>query len=227
LIRNLDENTAEAVADGLSLNPELVEHLIKYLDGEKIAQELANTEAWTIALIQNLDANALATALNNALGTAGGQAFVVDLLSTLDGGMIAEALNNNPGITKVLMDEAGAIGLGNTLHDLLAAAGVGEPGAFLTDLIGGLDGPMMTRVLNNAWSGATLTPAELADLPYPGKTFLQCTWFLVYLKATTILGDQQGWAWSQIEGADPAGYTWSGPAVVPDPLDVPTAGPTP
>jgi hypothetical protein len=213
LIRSLDANTAGAVADGLEVNPELVEHLLKYLDGAGMAQELGNNEAWLTALIQNLDAAALAGAVNDALSTPGGQAFVSDLLSNLDGSIIGNALNQNPGLTDVLMEEGGAIGLGDTLRNLLVDAGVGGPGGFLADLIRGLDGDMMTRVLNNAWSGATLTPAELANLPYPGHTFLQCTWFLVYLKSSSLLGPQQGWAWSQIEGADPAGYHWEGPAV--------------
>jgi hypothetical protein len=218
LIQNLNADTAAAVAHGLGGNPALVENVLNHLDGTVMAGGLNANEAWLTALVGELDAGALAGALNSALGTAGGQSFVTGLLSTLDGGIVAEALNANPGLTRELMNAGGSIGLGSTLHDLLADAGAGAPGGFLTELIGGLNGTMMARVLENAASGATLTAAERARLPFQsvdgnGYTMLKVTWFYVFLQADTFLGLQRGWAWSNIEGAEP--YHWSGSAVVP------------
>jgi hypothetical protein len=218
LIQNLNANTAAAVADGLNGNPALVEHILNHLDGAVMAAGLNANGPWLTALVGALDAPSLASALNTALGTAGGQAFVTDLLSTLDGGIVADALNANPGLTRELLNAGGSIGLGTTLHDLLVDAAAGNPGAFLTDLIQGLNGTMLANVLQNAATGATLTPGEKARLPFQsangnGYTFLKVTWFYVFLKANTFLGPQAGWAWSNIEGAEP--YHWDGSAEVP------------
>jgi len=221
LIQNLDANTAVAVGDGLESNPELVEHLLNHLDGAVMAQGLNGNEAWLISLVEALDANVLAGVVNDALDNPGVQAFVTDLLSSLNGGNVAKILNVNPGLTRELMNAGGSIGLGTTLHDLLADAGAGESGGFLSELIRQLDAGVVSTALNNAATRTGLTADEIDRLPYASPTsgnhytFLQVTWFYVYLRASTFLGYQEGWAWSQIEGAET--HHWEGTHYEPTP----------
>jgi len=197
--------------------------LLNHLDGAVMAQGINDNEAWVTALVEALDANALADILNNALDDPGVQTFVTDLLSNLNGGNVAKILNVNPGLTRELMNAGGNIGLGTTLHDLLVDAGAGDTGGFLTELIRQLDAGVVSTALNNAGTRSGLTADEISRLPYESPTsgehytFLQVTWFYVYLRASTFLGYQEGWAWSQIEGAEP--HSWTGPHYEPPPLE--------
>ncbi len=131
------------------------------------------------------------------------------------------------------MEAAGDVGLGATLRDLLADAGVGGSGAFLAGLIRQLDAQVIANVLENGASGATLTTAERNRLPFVSPvsgehhTMLEVTWFYVYLKAHISmleflgLADQEGWAWSLIEGGEYENdgsandSHWEGPAWTP------------
>jgi hypothetical protein len=196
LIQNLNSNTAQAVAQGLNGNPALVENVLNRLDGKVMAAGLNANEDWLTALVGALDAPSLASALNTALGTAGGQAFVTDLLSTLDGGNVAKVLNINPQLTQELMVRGAQNGLGLTLHDLLSDADVGATGGFLTDLIAGLDPDMVSNALNNSRTAYHGAPG----LPYGPWTFLDVTWIKVYLIGG--FGLISSLAWSRIEGGE-------------------------
>jgi len=189
------------VAQGLNGNPALVEYILRNMDGAAAAQQLNANEAWLTSLVQHLDANSLANALNTALGTAGGQAFMAGLLNTLDGGIVARALNANPQLTREMLRQAGTIGLGNTLQNLLADANAGAPGAFLTDLITELDPNMIINVLNNgrnAYHGDS-------RLPYSPYSMLEVTWFQVATQASLLPGVTI-YMWTNILGGLP--YDW-------------------
>jgi hypothetical protein len=182
---------------------------------------------WTIALIQSLDPGALADAVNGALSTAGGRAFVTALLQNLDGAIVGRVLSNNPQLTEELLKRAGGwdpngpgpktpIHLGTTLKDLLKDARAGDPSGFLTTLLNGLDADVIIRVINNA-AGIRNSKGNLNDpanhgpyyndprLKYRPYTFLDVTWFKVWLQVNILPIPMAGW--SKIEG-DAERYDW-------------------
>jgi len=200
LLTNLNPTTAGAVAAGLNANPDFVDYLVRNLDGAQAAQQLNKNEAWTTALVQNLNADSIGGALNTALASAGGKAFLTNLLNTMDSSVIGRALQNNQQLTRDLLTAAGNIGLGTTLKPLLLDAATKWPATvqtipltstdpeaiarwkplgFLSDLFTNLDAEMVSNAYNNS-----LTYAGRADLPYTAPdgqkyTMLQVLWLKV------------------------------------------------
>jgi hypothetical protein len=186
LIRNLDNgdpgfHTAEDVAKGLNGNPVFVEYLLRNLDGEAMALQLNQNEAWITALVGALDGGALAGAVNNALATAGGQAFINDLLGNLNADIVSNALNANPRITEELLDAAAANGLGTTIGQAIVAAGAGGVGKFLTPLLGTLAANTVAAALNQALA------THDHNMVIPDHNMLECIWLDIAGKALGIL----------------------------------------
>ena len=186
LIQNLDADTARDAAQGLNSNPAFIQHLLMNLDGKGTAEQMAANEDWTIALTAALDPAALAGALNTALATPGGQAFMADLLGNLDGGIIAEALDNSQNVTGELIALAGERGLGETiasaLNDSMEDLYENPSQDFLVELFKELESRVLVEIINGSLQIHSRDLPMVHDVDHDGFTglhghnFLECLW---------------------------------------------------
>ena len=194
LILHLNGDTARAAAQGLSTNPTLVEYLLRNLDGEDTAHQMNANAEWTIALLQSLDPVKLADAVNGALSTPGGRAFVTGLLQNLDGSIVGRALSQNPQLAHAFIKRAGQLGLGTKLGQLLISADTGHPLGFLTTLMGRINSPTLMEIVVRAKENHN------PDLPIPGHNMFECLWLYGESTSSLFPGAPPGLSWTRFIG---------------------------